>query len=379
MPVKEDHPFQLFLWWGGNASSFTRMFGPPDRGGRGGYAEECRKTYEDEKRGDGRSFGDITRDIAIRSSRFPNNIIPVAGLPPYYQWEDWPQEVWHPSLYDALCKCQKLMELADGVLLGTVVDLEPESVKDVMQYMHPKQVLCLGPQFGLAAPSSQGNDLAIKFLDSALVKHGAQSALYISFGSAFFPPAEHVRVLVETLLELDDPMPFVFTASRRRLNPQLMQSIEASGRGLVVSWAPQQAILAHPALGWMISHCGAGGMFESLAEGVPVIAWPFTADQPQHALWLSEVLDSAFELLQIRTGVAQQMKALRGGPEGTTILGTEDAIKQELVDVLTQARGQLGVRKRHNATAAREKLLHAEEAAGSVKKALDELGVELGR
>lgn len=124
----------------------------------------------------------------------------------------------------------------------------------------------------------------------------------------------------------------------------------------------------------MILHCGSGGTFESLAAGIPVIAWPFTADQPQHALWLSQVLDSAFELVQVRTGVAQQMKALRGAPQGTEIRGTSDAIRQEMVAVLSQARGQVGVRKRANAKAAQEKLLAATQRGGSVGRYLDELG-----
>ncbi|KZT56630.1 glycosyltransferase family 1 protein, partial [Calocera cornea HHB12733] len=108
------------------------------------------------------------------------------------------------------------------------------------------------------------------------------SALYISSGAAFFPPIEQVKILFDTLLELQDPMLIVFTASQRRLDPQLLQKIQKSGRGLVVTWAPQQAVLAHPAVGWMVSHCGGGGMYESLAQGAPLIAWPVIAHQRKH-------------------------------------------------------------------------------------------------
>ncbi|KZT56226.1 glycosyltransferase family 1 protein, partial [Calocera cornea HHB12733] len=142
-------------------------------------------------------------------------------------------------------------------------------------------------------------------------EHGAHSALYISFGSVFFPQPSHLALLLHVLLALPKPMPFVLTLSRGTLPEELDRQIERSGRGLVVTWAPQQTLLAHPALGWMLTHCGGGGTFESLALGVPVIAWPFSGDQPQHALWISEVLRSGFELLQVRTGAGAAGPAYR--------------------------------------------------------------------
>nr|CAD1825521.1 unnamed protein product [Ananas comosus var. bracteatus] len=45
--------------------------------------------------------------------------------------------------------------------------------------------------------------------------------------------------------------------------------------GLVVSWAPQKAVLGHTAVGAFVSHCGWNSVIESVAAGVPMVCRPF--------------------------------------------------------------------------------------------------------
>ncbi|XP_039165245.1 anthocyanidin 3-O-glucosyltransferase 7-like [Eucalyptus grandis] len=42
----------------------------------------------------------------------------------------------------------------------------------------------------------------------------------------------------------------------------------------IVLWAPQSPVLSHPAYGAYMTHCGCNSMFESMAEGVPMIRRP---------------------------------------------------------------------------------------------------------
>ncbi|KZO90748.1 glycosyltransferase family 1 protein [Calocera viscosa TUFC12733] len=455
LPVKEKYDVWVFLWWIGNTASFTRMYAPMKHGGRvEGYASECEALFADEEKRNGRSFGDIARDLWIRDHRVPGDIVKLAGLPPYFQWEDFPQQFWFPTIYSSLAVGGKVVDAADGFMMTTLEELETEAHKDMIQWARPRRVLCLGPQLppallsedsaaagealakldvnyhappantaanghanedlnghpngkddaapegvangdvhaeakvanehvngatngvnGDANGSSHGGtvDPAIAFLDKALASHGPGSALYISFGSVFFPPEKHAKLLFETLLTLEKPMPFVMTMSRGSLPEELQAALQASGRGLVVPWAPQQAVLSHPGLGWMLTHCGGGGTFESLSSGVPVIGWPFMGDQPQHALWVSQVLDTGFDLVQVRTGVP--LPALRGdlAAGGTPVVGTEDAIREELRGVLESAQGKDGVRKRENAKRVRELILQGVGKGGSAERALGEL------
>ncbi|XVF55568.1 hypothetical protein PTKIN_Ptkin06aG0046400 [Pterospermum kingtungense] len=52
------------------------------------------------------------------------------------------------------------------------------------------------------------------------------------------------------------------------------------GRGLLIhGWAPQLSILSHPAIGGLLTHCGWNSVVEGICAGLPMITWPFLADQ----------------------------------------------------------------------------------------------------
>ena len=45
-------------------------------------------------------------------------------------------------------------------------------------------------------------------------------------------------------------------------------------------WAPQLAVLAHPAVHLFVTHGGLTSMHEGLVAGKPLLVTPFFADQP---------------------------------------------------------------------------------------------------
>ena len=69
------------------------------------------------------------------------------------------------------------------------------------------------------------------------------------------------------------------------------------GKGMVyVDWAPQLHILAHRAVRGFVSHCGWNSTIESIAVGVPMIAWPYQAEQMMNATLVDQLLGVAIRI-----------------------------------------------------------------------------------
>ncbi|KAI6698801.1 hypothetical protein NL676_018920 [Syzygium grande] len=69
-----------------------------------------------------------------------------------------------------------------------------------------------------------------------------------------------------------------------------------AGVGRVIGWAPQVAILGHPAIGGFVSHCRWNSILESIWFGVPVVAWPQYAEQQLNAFELVVELSVTSEI-----------------------------------------------------------------------------------
>lgn len=64
---------------------------------------------------------------------------------------------------------------------------------------------------------------------------------------------------------------------------------ETRKRGCIVEWAPQQEVLAHPAIGGFLTHSGWNSTIESMTAGVPMVCWPCFADQQINSRFVGEV------------------------------------------------------------------------------------------
>ncbi|CAL4966938.1 unnamed protein product [Urochloa decumbens] len=178
---------------------------------------------------------------------------------------------------------------ASAVILNTFDELEGEAVAAMESLGLARKVYTLGPLPLLAredqptARSSISLSLwkeqeCLRWLDG----RDPGSVVYVNFGSITVMTNEQ---LVEFACGLaNSGRPFLWIIRRDLvkgdttvLPPEFLAA--TADRGLMASWCTQQEVLDHPAVGAFMTHSGWNSTLEAMCGGVPVISWPFFADQ----------------------------------------------------------------------------------------------------
>jgi hypothetical protein len=76
--------------------------------------------------------------------------------------------------------------------------------------------------------------------------------------------------VIDELLESKTPFVFSQASPNAVVPPEHAAAIEASEISLAVPWVPQDALLAHPGVGWFITHGGWNSTQEGLLAKVPL-------------------------------------------------------------------------------------------------------------
>ncbi|KAK9141439.1 hypothetical protein Syun_010839 [Stephania yunnanensis] len=107
----------------------------------------------------------------------------------------------------------------------------------------------------------------------------SSSVVYAAFGTQAQVSDEQLEEVAQGLRM--SGYAFMLVVRSKTWKPQPQPN---NNGGLIVSeWVDQRRILGHRAIGGFMSHCGWNSVMESLSAGVPILAWPMTADQPQNA------------------------------------------------------------------------------------------------
>ncbi|KAJ7197806.1 UDP-Glycosyltransferase/glycogen phosphorylase [Mycena pura] len=352
------------------AAAAIRTFGPEMLGGLGDLGARIDR----EVARTGRPEEEVGSQIFRQTD---GRVVEIPGLPPMYDYESFPQIILDAPIVQYIRGGRELFMQADGVFLASAPAYDGETFAALERWMNKdlkKPIYAVGPllPFGygsgqMQVSSTDPREIEIAtFLETMRSKYGDKSVLFISFGTVFWPKLhEQVADLIEVLVEEKCPFIICHASPLASVPEGLAEEIKASGLGLATSWAPQQFILNHPATGWFMTHCGHGGIIESLCSGVPMICWPFEADQPVAAAQLTLNLDVAFQLLEVRTGAG-----LRPLHRGYTPTGTRAAMRAEIRRVLTECRGTVGVAKRENVQKIQGGLAQAWEEGGTARAAL---------
>ncbi|CAL4888899.1 unnamed protein product [Urochloa decumbens] len=242
-------------------------------------------------------------------------------------------------VYTHLIEEGRRYRAADGFLVNTFYEIEPATVEELEQVVEQGTFPPAYPVGPLVRPSSGEDDVSSACFDLEwLDRQPAGSVVYVSFGSAGALSVEQTAELAAGLEhsghrflwvvrmpsldgannnfaamdDKDDPLAWLPEGFLERTR----------GRGLAVAaWAPQVRVLSHPATAAFVSHCGWNSTLESVAHGVPMIAWPLYAEQGVNATVLSENVGVALRLrpradgLVEREEIAAAVQELIGGEE----------------------------------------------------------------
>ncbi|KAF8404619.1 hypothetical protein HHK36_009507 [Tetracentron sinense] len=93
---------------------------------------------------------------------------------------------------------------------------------------------------------------------------------------------------------------------------------ETKERGMLASWCPQEQVLKHPSIGGFLTHCGWNSILESVCGGVPMICWPFFAEQPTNCRYtcnqwgIGMEIDNNVKRNEVETLVRELMEGKKG-------------------------------------------------------------------
>ncbi|ESW23390.1 hypothetical protein PHAVU_004G043000 [Phaseolus vulgaris] len=188
-----------------------------------------------------------------------------------------------------------LIDMVDNVLkapatvINTSEELESEALKALSSMLPSIYPIGPFPSFLNQSPQNHLESLASKLWKEDteclewLKSKEPNSVVYVNFGSITIMSPEKLLEFAWGLANSKRPLlwiirPDLVIGGSVILSFEFVNEI--SDRGLIASWCPQEQVLNHPSIGGFLTHCGWNSTIESICAGVPMVCWPFFADQP---------------------------------------------------------------------------------------------------
>ena len=177
---------------------------------------------------------------------------------------------------------------ASAVILNTFDALEKDVLDALSATLPP--VYSIGPiqhfveQVSDTRLKSMGSNLwkeetdCLEWLDSK----EPDSVVYVNFGSVTVMTNQQFTEFAWGLANSKKTFlwiirPDLVVGDSALLPPEFVK--ETKDRAMLASWCPQEQVLKHPAVGGFLTHSGWNSTSESICGGVPLICWPFFAEQ----------------------------------------------------------------------------------------------------
>ncbi|KFK44619.1 hypothetical protein AALP_AA1G282400 [Arabis alpina] len=218
---------------------------------------------------------------------------------------------------------------ASAIILNTFDDLEHDILRSMQSILPP--VYSIGP-LHLLANREIAEDSKIGKMGSNLWKEETEcldwldtkprnSVVYVNFGSTTVVTAKQLVEFAWGLAGCGKEFlwvirPDLIAGEEAIVPPEFL--VETANRRMLASWCPQEKVLSHPAMGGFITHSGWNSTLESLSSGVPMICWPFFAEQQTNCKFTCDEWEVGMEIGGDvkREEVEAVVRELMGGNKG---------------------------------------------------------------
>lgn len=218
-----------------------------------------------------------------------------------------------------------------GVVLYTFDDLEQEVVSAISS-MFPR-MYTIGPQQLLLNRVASDHEEKLKGIRDSLWEEDetcmqwldskeANSVVYVNFGSVTVMSPEKLVEFGWGLANSNHHFLWIIrrdlivSDSKTTLGLEFMEVIK--NRGFISRWCPQEKVLNHASVGGFLTHGGWNSITESLSAGVPMLCWPFFADQLINCKYICTEWECGMEIDNDvkRDNVEKLVRMLMDGVEG---------------------------------------------------------------
>ncbi|KMZ64541.1 Flavonoid glucosyltransferase, family GT1 [Zostera marina] len=208
--------------------------------------------------------------------------------------KDMPSHINNPFMVKYVISETNRASKARSIILNTFYDLD-HSILDSMKLFFPP-IYEIGPLDLLCnqmiqkdkqndVGCSMGSNLwkedskCLEWLDTKPVG----SILYVNFGSVTVMTNQQMIEFAWGLCNSNKEFlwiirPDVVRGETAVLPEDFLEMTK--GTSMMTSWCSQEDVLSHPAIGGFLTHCGWNSTLESIYCGVPMLCWPFFAEQP---------------------------------------------------------------------------------------------------